>query len=458
MIKYNSSTLMPYIDKGLIESAATEFLEKYCPQALKTPMPIPIEEIIQKKMNLKIIYKNRISSDGKVFGLIAFNGGTFPLYDLESNEYMDYIIEPRTIVADISSNNAGQINNTLAHEAVHYFYHRKYFIRNFNDTTAIKCAKDEIDDKTLGLIEWQAKTIAPAILMPLEMVKKKAEEALAKKRVLSIGNTEFDFTTHLAIDEIAEFFHVSRLSAYYRLLNLGYNVEQFDDDAKNIYSYYSESKLNLATRIKISLEEIYELALKDKVFRDVLDSGLYQYSDGCFSRVDENGNLTYLKFCYSEKIVLSNSAFYKATQSQGLSFVNDENVQAAIKLYKTQARASSHSKNTFNLKCRRIIEKRGWNATDFWEQTMLSRNIFSQIKNEDESNFKLPIVMAILVGLSLTYDASIDLLKKEGFALNDSPEHIAYKTILNARLNIDDANEFLNTQGFKKLGSQTRKK
>lgn len=69
---------------------------------------------------------------------------------------------------DVSSNNAGQKNNTLAHEAVHYFYHRKYFIRNYNDTAAIQCAKDEIEDKYLGLIEWQAKNLAPAILMPLE--------------------------------------------------------------------------------------------------------------------------------------------------------------------------------------------------------------------------------------------------------------------------------------------------
>lgn len=57
MIKYNSTNLMPIIDRSLVESAATEFLAKYCPEALTTPMSLPIEDIIQKKMNLKIICK-----------------------------------------------------------------------------------------------------------------------------------------------------------------------------------------------------------------------------------------------------------------------------------------------------------------------------------------------------------------------------------------------------------------
>ena len=458
MIKYNSTNLMTFIDKSLVESAATEFLKKYCPEALAIPMAIPIEEIIQKKMNLKIIYKNKISSDGKIFGLIAFNGGVIPLYDIENDEYVDYIIEPRTIVVDVSSNNAGQINNTLAHEAVHYFYHRKYFIRNYNDTAAIQCAKDEIEDKYLGLIEWQAKNLAPAILMPLEMVKKKADEAFSQKMSITIGDTLIDYTTQAAIEKVAEFFHVSKLSAYYRLSYLGYDVEQFDKDAKQIYSYYAESKLDMVTRTNISPQEIFELALKDKTFREVIDSGLFTYNNGSFSRIDEEGHVQFLNFCYSEKDVFTGTAFCKSVQSQGLSFVNEYNVKNAIKNYKSEVKVSKFTKNTFNIKCRKIIEKREWDSTDFWEYTLLSRNIFSQIKNEDESNFKLPIIIAILVGLQLSYDESIDMLKREGYALNDSSEHIAYKIILHTHLNIDDANEFLNSQGFKKLGTQKRKK
>ena len=458
MIKYNSSNLMPIIDKNLVESAATEFLAKYCPKALTIPMPIPIEDIIQKKMNLKIIYKNKISSDGKIFGLIAFNGGVIPLYDIEKDEYVNYNVEPRTIIVDVSSNNAGQINNTLIHEAVHYFYHRKYFIRNYNDTAAIQCAKDEIEDRNLGLIEWQAKNLAPAILMPLEMVKKKADEAFSQKMTIAIGDTVSDCTTQAAIERIAEFFHVSRLSAYYRLSYLGYDVEQFDKDAKQIYSYYAESKLDMITITNISPQEIYELALKDKIFRDTIDSGLFVYNNGCFSRIDEKGYEEVLKFCYSEKRVFTGTAFCKSVQGQGLSFVNEYNVKNAIKSYKSEVEVSSFTKNTFNIKCRKIIEEKEWDSTDFWECTLLSRNILSQIKNEDESNFKLPIIIAILVGLQLSYDESIDMLKREGYALNDSPEHIAYKTILHTHLNIDDSNEFLNSLGFKKIGTQKRKK
>ena len=39
------SFLVPRISKTQFDSEATAFLEKYCPEALRTPMCVPIETI-----------------------------------------------------------------------------------------------------------------------------------------------------------------------------------------------------------------------------------------------------------------------------------------------------------------------------------------------------------------------------------------------------------------------------
>lgn len=460
MIKYNSENLLPYIPTQKLEEAATEFLEKYCIEALTTPMAIPIEDIIEKKMNLKIIYKNKISKNNSVFGLIAFKDGIIPLYDIETDEYIDYMIEARSIIADTSSNNYGQINNTLAHEAVHYNFHRKYFLRNKRDSIAIQCDwEKDIEDANLNLIEWQAKNIAPRILMPYNMTKKVADELFnGPRKTFTIGDYTCDFTTSYIIEEIANLFHVSIISAYYRLKNMGYDVSDFDKDAKDIYTYYNDTAIKKSLDTKVSLDDIYSIYIKNKEFREVINSGAFRYINGELIYNDSDDNVVTLAFTHTSKTISSGTAFFKSASNQTRNFVRTEDVELAMELYSREMQRIDENQLTFNEECRAIIESKGWDYEEFWQNTGLSRNIFSQIKKERDSHFTNYIVLAILVGLDLGINKSEELYRKAGYSIKDDDEGKAHRIMLSTHLCIDDANDFLDKFGHKKIGQRTKKK
>ena len=54
-------SLVPVIPKKKFDDVATEFLTKYCPEALEKPMPVPIIDIAKKKMGLRIVPDFRLS-------------------------------------------------------------------------------------------------------------------------------------------------------------------------------------------------------------------------------------------------------------------------------------------------------------------------------------------------------------------------------------------------------------
>lgn len=65
----------------VIEEEAERFLERYCPEALKKPMSVPISDIAHD-MGLKIIQGNRITNDFRIFGEIYFTNSKATVYDL----------------------------------------------------------------------------------------------------------------------------------------------------------------------------------------------------------------------------------------------------------------------------------------------------------------------------------------------------------------------------------------
>ena len=65
------SFLVPRISRTQFDSEATAFLEKYCPEALQTPMCVPIESIATEKMQLTVL-EYRMSEDLSILGQICF--------------------------------------------------------------------------------------------------------------------------------------------------------------------------------------------------------------------------------------------------------------------------------------------------------------------------------------------------------------------------------------------------
>lgn len=231
--RFNLSVYVPHISKSDFNREASSFLAEYCPEALKTPMVVPIEQIAIDKLKLRII-EERLSEDLSILGQMCFTRGRVEIYNKAEDEYREIVVDAGTMLIDpdvIAKRGIGAKRNTVAHECVHWTKHRRYHIQSSlvgGDGIAHRCptlTKDERFSETWDdedWMEWQANGIAPRILMPLEtidevydMMRRKSLENPFVARGLRPQN-------EWILEQFAGFYRVSRESAKIRLQELGY--------------------------------------------------------------------------------------------------------------------------------------------------------------------------------------------------------------------------------------------
>jgi Zn-dependent peptidase ImmA (M78 family) len=231
-----SNSLVPIIAKEQFDDVATAFLQKFCTEALLSPMAVPIEAIARDKMNLVVEHVN-ITEDLSVYGQIFFTDGMVEVYKEDTDEFIRKQVKRGTIFIDTNvffMRNLGCERNTLAHECLHWFKHKAHHtLQSLVDgemAVACKCPTQEKSEAKKAQwtdedwMEWQANGIAPKILMPREMFRIKADEYFGESQKLrTVGNRE-TLCYEWVITSIADFFKVSRQSAEIRLKELGYSV------------------------------------------------------------------------------------------------------------------------------------------------------------------------------------------------------------------------------------------
>ena len=126
----NLSMYVPHIWKSELDSEATAFLSKYFPDAIKTPMCVPIEKIATEIMHLKVV-EHHLSEDLSILGQMCFTDGMAEIYDPVNDEYREIFVKAGTMIIDpdtYAKRNLGSKRNTMAHESYHWFRHRRYHL------------------------------------------------------------------------------------------------------------------------------------------------------------------------------------------------------------------------------------------------------------------------------------------------------------------------------------------
>ena len=232
--------LVPYVYAKDLDEHATRFLEKYCPRALKTAMPLPLNEILEA-MQLK---RFEAPLPDNIFGQTFFSPTYVQIIDERTREVVEMDIEPDTILINpnvVFMRNIGSNNNTIIHECVHWDKHHKFFelqqLLNPGIST-ITCAVVEEYDKRddgslaseLDWMEWQANALAPRILMPASTTKQKLT-AILRALHQAFPDTRDTEIMQLAISQLADFFQVSTVAAKIRAVELGF------DQAAGVFNY-----------------------------------------------------------------------------------------------------------------------------------------------------------------------------------------------------------------------------
>lgn len=238
------SSNAPHISRDEFDKEAVEFLKKYYPEALERPMTVPILYIARHRMGLRVVEK-RLTEDFSVLGQMCFTSGLTEIYDEEDGSYKMVKARYGTMIIDpniATKRNEGCKNNTIAHEAFHWHKHRDYHIAvSIVDTQKalnIRSLFEEYDESNKTnwsdeeWMEWQARGIAPRILMPPEQFDEMVNRYIKEHSAEADINGSC-YLHRAVVDSLCDFFQVSKQSAEIRLLERGHFLRNIMETSEN---------------------------------------------------------------------------------------------------------------------------------------------------------------------------------------------------------------------------------
>jgi len=493
-----TSNLVPVIYGEDYDAEAARFLKKYCPEALETPMPVPLEKIAEQMGIPPINYDKRLSPDFSVFGRICFTDEEIDVYDIDG--------VPETIQAKrgqifIDNDtymlcNVGCLRNTIAHELFHWERHRLYATikrlldePNFKSTrcrvrpqSAAKRKSEELTDEEW--IELHANAISPRIIMPIETAKPKAVEIL-KKYGYNPQNPD-EYALRAVIIELADFFQVSKQLATVRLAQFGISL------AQELFDLDYERNINCSTQVPHT--DILREYQENEGFRAAVNSGLFRYAEGRFvindakyigkadggiyiltdyarEHLDEcalrfetefsggdywgDGLYRKNKAGFALKKYVEDKSVLEAAEISAVSAAGKLEAENYKKFVLAVASGAGFGQSLFNLMKAYFeplgIQERNY-ASNFFAVTGISEKLYRDWKN----GTSLPTHNNIVaIGAAFDFDIRIVelLLEKAGKAFLMSDEHNAHRIILTAcrGWSIFDRNTLLEKMDFSRL-------
>jgi len=498
--KRPTNNLIPIISRDDLDTEATAFLERYFPEALETPMAVPIDSILCSQLGLEIIKNKRLSTDFSIFGQICFSGGNVEVYGVKDETPHEITVNRGTILIDACTpflRSIGCVKYTLAHEAYHWFRHRVYAairaLLHGEPAIAYRCTTvaanaTNTPQQELHWIEWQANKIAPRILMPQKTTIMKIEELLAKYGYNENTN-EQDIILECVINDLANFFRVSKQAAKIRMIDLGY------DAANRVYKYGNESARHTQT---ISTEDVVCEYMRNPEFKVIVDSGLFSYADNHFVINHElyvvkhddgrrtlteyaKANISDCALTFTCRNVYVSDAGADAANTGILHHANtkelkqsqhfeqgEKNIAVVLQVdelyrkeedFTTFCRMRKAVTKQFPQMAYGIMQTQKWNSNIFTRNTLLGEPVYSRIKSGQLLRPDVRTVVAVCVGLDLDTVLAMELLSSAGHVLTDSHEHHAYFYIIHSCRgeSIHERNEFLKKVGVTPLGTKARK-
>ncbi|WP_449460043.1 XRE family transcriptional regulator [Streptococcus suis] len=472
---------VPYIKKADFDDLAQEFLSKYYPQALTTPMKIDVREVASA-MELTII-ETKLSSDFSIFGKMVFKDTEIDTYD-QKNQLVKRTINKGTICADEEvslKRNQGSLNNTIIHECVHWEFHRIYheiqmLLDDNHDSVSCRTQENLADVAKwtdLDWMEWQANNLAPKILMPKKQTRQKIEDLYRALSSIYSDLSKIEVTTEV-VDSLADFFGVSKQAAKIRMIELGYK------EAHGVYNYLDDRYLrNYSFELAafedkqtytISFKELCYQYFSNPRFKEAIDSQKFVFVDNhvCLN------NDKYIE-TYENTIIMTDYAYEHMDECCLRFTFSDRNTKKAISpdqfndyvLNRTTVKSvydikvdfiedmgnsgliNSLSPEKFKKVIQKVVRILNDTPRSFQEalkfhrkrkscpQDILAENIrvdvqtYRQYEKDEEKVPSLTRLVAIAVTLKLFPNLSEDLVTKAGYIFRVNEKDIALQVILN---------------------------
>ncbi len=493
-----SGELVPIISRDHFEQEAERFLKRYYPDALEKPTCLPIDQIT-RDMKLTVVEDIPLSDELTYFGTIVFDDGNIldkhRKITIRNAKRGTLYLDPRVSY----ERSTGTRRTTLAHECFHWHRHQPYHVlmrmigADDNLGRAIQCqiatgTTDSDKWKAVDWMEWQAKGVAPKILMPEKTVRPLTDKLLMEYA----GNDSVTVSTfERTIDCLAETYDVSRQAAKIRLVELGYSK------AEGAYPYvngryvrgYSFGDIDLKKdqTFTIPYADLLKAYCFDRDFRKLIDTENFRYIDGhvclndekyiihnddgialsdyAINHIDECCLVFARGYSYQSKYQgLKNYSFFmrnSAPQEDQIEFsfeLNKHNktLLAQIQNAKKSALALQRYPGSFSETLVQLMKDKKLSVKKLADGSLVGEKTIQRLRNNEEYPTTKQTVLGLCYGLKLTIPEAEMLLSKTDFSLKGtSPENNAYRCTLGscAELSIYEVNEMLEANGYPPFGS-----
>ncbi len=510
----NRKTGALILGKNRLDDYAEKYLTEHCPQALKTPMAIPVEELLEASgLRVRLAH---LSASSDVFACCVLVDGPVDIYEPSTGELTPVFYKAGTILVDPDSEwsrGRGARRNALMHELLHWEKDRVFFqihhqrlagtgpspapLKSRTSATFFQPSeKSKRKETELQWLEWQAHRLAPRVLMP------KTTFTLAANQML---DTATDPTCSDLVDQLADLFEVSRAAVKYRLKEVGLlpRISQLGD----FQAVFSFIRAGRDEYVSLTPVQAAILLWENPRLQQWVRGGDYIFVEGYFVknstryvRLDAQGSFR-LKpaakknpakaFLRIDSILTKDyvgldkdlDGLFHLEYRQGVDkriIYLDPAQQATPDDYDDQ-KVYTSAANSLSLALAEDVRLEGiignrqlslcqsvWELLEykgirypatFSERTGLYDAMFNKIKNDKMSTMSKDSLMAICVGLGLNAYALTRLAEKASIHLNrDRMPDGMYLTLLERfpGLSLCDANGILEAQGLAPLGSIDR--
>ena len=482
--------LIPYMNRGEYDLAASHILSKYYPEFSMTIDNVGTIDVmvLARRMGLNVVFLNVSEVNEQQRAMVKFDSEPVKAFDPETGEIFEYFPKMGDLIVDaklLIPRRVGELNNSILHECVHWEYHWQHFAfkrmlsNHYGSPKLIPL--NLVNDNPEYSMECQAKGIAPRILMPKNSVEKMVISTMGEFSYLGFSNaTELSLLAK-AVDKVAIAYHASRQSAKIRLEELGFsnNSSAYDYiDGSYVPSHITSTNggIYLHQTFTIGFSELINLASTNKELSELLLSGEYVYANTfvCLndSRYVEVGPFGHLVL--TEEALNDVSKCCLAFSYEYLSFNSGLSTQYEYTLFKLSDADYGRILNGFNQNAEvldvreeavaldnfnvyiqeiitenagivdylydvrlsfeevvsKIVDYRGYDNQEFMAQTNLHRNFLGKLRQFKGTSYEEMTLLKLFVGLKIPTIYLEKFFAIAGRTINPTDQKMQYITQL----------------------------
>lgn len=487
---------LPRLSRESLDRYARDFLASWYPEALEQPVCID-PMVLAQRMNLHVEHC-MLPPDQSIFGAMVFVDTKMEIFDEVTGMTYFQAIPSRTIVIDFSGR-GGTVAFTIAHECMHWRFHRRRFLmEKLCDQSLSRIACMEISSpgkngfSDTQVMEWQANSLAAHVLMPADMFRRKATDYINYNISEQAPRHMVDILEDV-IDELSQFFGVSRMSAAIRMVEVGYA------EALGVFNYVDGRYVPPYAFKKGSLErnQTYTASFQDVACSTFSDPELFEkIKSGALVYVDSHLCMNSPEYIEPNQAGLPRMTDYARYHMDECCLLFDVSVQGTntsqskvfdCALYRTinsrvvfegrvatkgnlmvLDRASEYKKFSdeigevysklpmdFPSALRVLMKWREMTQEELARYSGIDDRTIRYMLDPDRSP-KLESVIAVCIGMVLPPQLSLKLVEKAGYKFRTSdPNHRAYELLLYTYgdMDIHRCNERLKGMGCKPLNN-----